>query len=164
MKKMKEFCKKPLAIISAAVLVVFLVVLISINCISHGTTYRSTQTIEDTTYETVISFNGDKMTYETIVDGKSLSGDELPEFEYEIKDGKLFMKGTASLLPTSGVEITPFEIKIVNVLDKDNPTVLKCNLTIAFDVISIIMVCVSGIALITSLVFILLDKKGKAKA
>lgn len=183
MKKFKNFCKKPLLIISSVVFAVFMIALIVVCAVPHGGKYvgKTISTEGSDKYETrmEVTFKGDKYSTEMkfYKNGKELAADDvdfdvMPEMEYTIIDGKLFYgkveKDDLSykLQEKTAAKINSFKIsydKGLGLLGEDETALeLTCGANIAILVISAVFAVVGAAGLATSIVFIAKDKKKKA--
>lgn len=162
MKKLINFCKKPLLIISIVGFVVFMVSLITVCAIPHGNKYKYELGVAGQEVESEITFNGKEVNVETWLNEKLQSS---TTWEYKIKNGKLYAitNGESEYLG----KISPFKIKIVADTGTEGFNnyvyVYKCKLTIALRKVSVAFMCVFGVLAIASVVLIILDKKGIIK-
>ena len=171
MKGLLKFSKTPLAIISSILFVAFMVVLMVVCLVPHGTTYHYSakmefggQSAESVAYFT---FKNDKeleIKSETKVNGEvseDLSMDPIVAF-YKIENGKLLIAETEDAEFMEVGTINSFEIKGINP-STNEAMAMKCNTSYVLRDLSIAFMVIGGVLLAGSLTLIILDKKGIIK-
>lgn len=162
MKKLINFCKKPLLIISLVGFVIFMVSLITVCAIPHGKEYKYEYAVAGQEVESEITFKKNQIMVNTWLNETLQSS---TSWEYKIKNGKLYAitDGETEYLG----KISSFKIKIVadsGVEGYNNYVyVYKCKSTIAIRKVSIAFMCLFGVCGLASVVLTILDKKGIIK-
>ena len=159
MEKAKKILKKPLLITSICVIVAFIVGLIIMGAVPYAeATYKydlgDLMSVE-------IEVEDDEVTITTT----ALGSTTVEEFDSMIKNGKLYVKED----PTSSEyiefgEIDSYKLKLKELVDENDPSqgymylTLECGLTHALKIVNIVMICIGGVGLATSVAFIAYDK------
>ena len=131
MNKFKNFCKKPLLIISICITAVFFVALIVMSLIPHGKVYEYTYKIDGVKYKYQITLDKkfkENHTYE--LDGKTYDvfGTDKKQYDYFVTGRELFIVdgGTANERQKIG-SVDSTKIKLTyNVGNSEKLTTLTC--------------------------------------
>lgn len=155
-KKLNNFLKKPLLIISAVLAAVGLVVVITLNCISVcAGTYKGTSTttlpiVGEVTATTSYKFKGDKVVATQTINDKTTSR----EASYKVKDGELYVD-EIKVAKINAFKIVPLAQSDVKLVNKG---------AVAFNVIGIVVLVLGVLGVAGSVTYTLLDgKKKKSK-
>ena len=160
MAKTKNFCKKPLLLLSLCFIVAFAAALIIMAVVPYAATkYRAEEITQvgsykrTTKYEYVFKKDTIKTTIRTYDENNEPTSDEptTSEDEYYIEDGKVYSKGGLEVGTIDAYTFTPK-------LGKE----AKNNFARVYRVISIVGLSLGGIGLV--LYIVLNNKNGKAKA
>lgn len=171
MKGLLKFSKTPLAIISSILFVAFMVVLMVVCLVPHGTTYHYSakmefggQSAESVAYYTFKNAKELEIKSETKINGEvseDLSMDPMIVF-YKIEDGKLLIAQTEDGLYNEVGKINSFEISGLNPTTSEK-MIMKCNTSFVLRDLSIAFMVIGGVLLAASVTLIILDKKGIIK-
>ncbi len=156
MEKAKKILKKPLLIGSICVMAVFILGLIIMGAVPYASaTYKyeidgmmslEIEVEDDEATLTIVYFN------EVIIS----------EHDAMIKNGDLFIKQNVGDLNYVKVgKINAYELDITGIPEEYNvpmSVTLKCGLTHALKIVNIVMICIGGVGLATSVVIIAYDK------
>ena len=162
MKKLINFIKKPLVIISAILFLVSTVGFVVVSTLSHGKTY--VYDFDDSASEIIVRFE-DKNTVsvETFV---SFSETNLIEYEYKINKGKLMVKGENDTEWNYIGRVNAFEL----IIDYTNPTTGKtqalefeCETNEILQELCIAFMIAFGVIALLSLLIAVLDNYGLLK-
>ena len=171
MEKLRNFAKKPLAIISGALFGVFLIMLIVVCDVPHGKTYSAETTITQNQMQGNIRITldlSDKATFKM----EYLSGDLFEGMddeyrvmsisgEYKIENGELLIKFDGKSEFENVGKINSFKI-IQNeenpILESDNVT-LECTTNKALLIVSVVCMVVFAVLIVLSLILLQKDKK-----
>jgi hypothetical protein len=154
MEKFLNFCKKPLCIISAIIMVVFTALLIFISCQSHGKKYVYSLNILGYKLEVVMEMDDDDITSVSYINGQIQ--DAPISVPYKIIDGVLYTYPPEMSTPNRVGKINAYEIVMEN-LNTDDGTisrgnvVLSCTLNNALKIVSIVMLIVGAIGVFVSI-------------
>lgn len=164
--KFVKFCQKPLLIIAAIVLGVFTLGLVITSVVPYAaTTYHYSDDVTIMGYtvhmESDLKLSGDKYKVVTKTTYNGETHEETDEGYFKLEDGKLYMGETKeNMVEFPDAKISAYEI----VVDYGMGEMVYSNgFTKAMRVVDIVMMAVSGVALVASVVLIVLDKKGKLK-
>ncbi len=162
MKKAKQLLKKPLLIGSICVIIAFVVGLIIMGAVPYTEAtykYRWSKYIE-----IEIEVEDDEITLTSFNYGEV----KINEYDAMIKNGKLYIKQS----PTDATyiefgEIDGYELKLTNTSEDyaiPMDITLECMLTKVLKIVNIVMICIGGLGLATSITLIVYDKVNAKKS
>ena len=159
MEKAKKILKKPLLIGSICVIVAFVLGLIIMGAVPYA---NATYKYEiDGMMASEVEVEDDEATLTIFYLGELI----VSEHDAMIKNGKLFVKEEpTSTTYTEIGDINAYELEFTQTdQDYDIPMsiTLKCGLTRALKIVNIVMICIGGLGLVTSLIVIAYDKNTK---
>lgn len=166
MRKVINFIKKPLLIISSIVFAIFAVVLIAVSSKSHGKKYEYSETFFGSTMKVTYTFkNSATIEVKTVVAGMSST----EEIKYEIKGDDLYLMEVGSTTWEKAGEIDAFEIELEYIEDEGEGFGTKVEIDLVckqnknIKTLSIAMMAVFGVLAAGSAAVLVLDKKGMLK-
>lgn len=162
MKKAKQLVRKPLLITSICLIVTFILGLIIMGAVPYA---EATYKYKWSKYiEIKIEVEDDEVTLTNFNYGKV----KINEYDSMIKNGKLYIKEDPSKSEYTELgEINSYKLRLTN---QDENTaipldlVLECKLTQVLRIINIVMICIGGLGLATSLTIIVCDKINSKKS
>lgn len=160
--KIKNFCKRPLLIISITLIVVFFALLITMICIPNGKTYVYNYKEDGFDYTYQINLDKKFSTYHTFIDenGNLNNADDTKkiEYNYAVKNGKLYLVSENSN-DIEIAEINSRKIKLnYGIQDGKNTTTLICKTNQALFILFMIGFCCGVLMLLISGSIYIFDK------
>ena len=168
MNKFKNFCKKPLMMISICFMAVFFVAVVVLICIPHGKVYVYNYQLEGVEYKYQIVLDDKyELTHVEYFNGKTYNvGDiDTKKYDYEVENGILYLYdgGTAN----EKHEIAKIDSRKItleyNILGEEGNTVLTCKINSVLTRVFVVGLYLSLAVFIASIVVICVDKKNKPK-
>lgn len=166
MRKVIDFIKKPLLIISSIVFAIFAVVIIAISSMAHGEKYEYSDSFFGVGMDITFTFKSEStLEMEMIVAGEMTTD----TYRYEIKDEELFTYDETTQTWVKEGDIDAFEIELEFPADPSMGSLagmeleLVCKENRNLKVLSVVMMSVFGVLAVGSAVVLVLDKKGKLK-
>lgn len=157
MAKTKNFCKKPLLILSLCLVVVFAAALIIMACVPYAATpYTYTTTVGSSEIVTKYYVSKDSVKVKAVTthsDGDT--SESLNTYDAYVKDGELYVTHTGIAYNSIG-EIDAYSIVI------SDDAVATNTFTKVLKIVSIVGVSLGGVGLV--LYFVLNCKKGSTKS
>ncbi len=175
MKTFVNLCKKPLLIVSAVLTLAFLVLLIVSYTTPLGKNYVYSKTQDGVEGKIEITL-GDKYLMKYYLDGKEMDmselyGDDGEGVDYVIKDGVIYVTFTEETYKELSDTVKEYlaktmpkieGYKIVGTMGTDE-MVAVCTANTAMQIVSIVLLVVSALALAGCVTVLVLDKKGIIK-
>ena len=168
MNKFKNFCKKPLMIISICFMAVFFVAVVVMICIPHGKVYVYNYEVEGAKYKYQIVLDDEyEVTHTEYIDGKSYEVGDIDDknYKFEVSNGELYLfDGGTSNERHKIAKIDSRKIVLnENILGEQGDTVLTCKINEVLTKIFLIGLYLSIAVFIASIVVTCIDKKNKPK-
>lgn len=167
MNILKKFCKLPLLIISAVLVVASLVTFIVVNSVEHGNKYEYGFDEFGMSINFKVDFRDDSMLLFSAHIKTAFSNEEVSDVEamfYTINDGELYVKSDGKTEKAGRLDSYKLTISYPVTDDKSIDVVLKCNTNIALETASIVLMNVFGVLLVASSVYFAIDSKKNKKA
>lgn len=163
MKKLINFIKKPLLIISSIIFAIFAIVLVATSLQKHGKKYVYSDTFVGIGLDLSYTFESENLlTLEMVVAGEVIE----EKYQYLIQDDNLYIFNTSSNSWERDGEIDAYEIEIRLPIEAELGIMsgieldLICKTNVVIKVISIVMMAIFGVVAAGSLAVLILDKKG----
>lgn len=172
MRKLINFCKIPLVVISSLIMSIGLLIIIVLACVPHGKTYIYSETIMGQYVEMNVTFLDDEeLQIGLVTDGSKGDGSEKSLFNYQIEEGILYTadpKSTSFQVDMVG-QINSYQIIIdASTLgltqgseeETSENLVLECKTNVTLKRVSIALIVLGGLMLTESITIIILSKYG----
>lgn len=129
MDKFKNFCKKPLMIISIIIMCVFFISIFILLCIPKGKVYSYEYKVEDVNYRYEVELTEKyKTKHICIIDGQEYNLAKVEAFDYEVDAGKLYLLDGATSNRQEIAEINSRKLNLIGFqFGEENNSVLYCN-------------------------------------